>query len=208
MSKSYFANILGRLTALGLLGFMVSGCAVVPGRDLGSPVSLAEPTNTTQPASATQVNKAQLESETQMKKTQLESATQVKKVQLESATQVNKAQLDSATQIVPHSIYMETTEGKAVSVSSEVQAKLNGCTNMQRYRIRSNTDFLSTLHLFKYRAALMGAKRIVVIQHVEMDRKEFFASSDMHSTHTREGTTLENSSLFTSLTADLYDCKG
>ena len=41
MSKSYFANILGRLTALGLLGFMVSGCAVVPGRDLGSPVSLA-----------------------------------------------------------------------------------------------------------------------------------------------------------------------
>ena len=165
---------------------MVSGCAVVPGRDLGSPVSLAEPSNTTQ-----------LESETQMKKVQLESATQVKKVQLESATQ-----------IVPHSIYMETTEGKTVSVSSEVQAKLNGCTNMQRYRIRSNTDFLSTLHLFKYRAALMGAKRIVVIQHVEMDRKEFFASSDMHSTHTREGTTLENSSLFTSLTADLYDCKG
>ena len=175
MSKSYFANILGRLTALGLLGFMVSGCAVVPGRDLGSPVSLAEPSNTTQ---------------------------------LESATQVNKVQLESATQIVPHSIYMETTEGKTVSVSSEVQAKLNGCTNMQRYRIRSNTDFLSTLHLFKYRAALMGAKRIVVIQHVEMDRKEFFASSDMHSTHTREGTTLENSSLFTSLTADLYDCKG
>ena len=197
MSKSYFANILGRLTALGLLGFMVSGCAVVPGRDLGSPVSLAEPSNTTQPASATQVNKAQLESETQMKKTQLESATQV-----------NKVQLDSATQIVPHSIYMETTEGKAVSVSSEVQAKINGCTNMQRYRIRSNTDFLSTLNLFKYRAAVMGAKRIVVIQHVEMDRKEFFASSDMHSTHTREGTTLENSSLFTSLTADLYDCKG
>ena len=208
MSKFYFDNILSRLTVLGLLGFMVSGCAVVPGRDLGSPVSLAEPSNTTQPASATQVNKAQLESETQMKKAQLESATQVKKVQLESATQVNKVQLDSATQIVPHSIYMETPEGKAVSVSSEVQAKLNGCTNMQRYRIRSNTDFLSTLHLFKYRAALMGAKRIVVIQHVEMDRKEFFASSDMHSTHTREGTTLENSSLFTSLTADLYDCKG
>ena len=175
MSKFYFDNILGRLTVLGLLGFMVSGCAVVPGRDLGSPVSLAEPSNTTQ-----------LESETQMKKVQLESATQ----------------------IVPHSIYMETTEGKTVSVSSEVQAKLNGCTNMQRYRIRSNTDFLSTLNLFKYRAALMGAKRIVVIQHVEMDRKEFFASSDMHSTHTREGTTLENSSLFTSLTADLYDCKG
>ena len=197
MSKFYFDNILSRLTVLGLLGFMVSGCAVVPGRDLGSPVSLAEPSNTTQ-----------LESETQMKKAQLESATQVKKVQLESATQVNKVQLDSATQIVPHSIYMETPEGKAVSVSSEVQAKLNGCTNMQRYRIRSNTDFLSTLHLFKYRAALMGAKRIVVIQHVEMDRKEFFASSDMHSTHTREGTTLENSSLFTSLTADLYDCKG
>ena len=186
MSKFYFDNILSRLTVLGLLGFMVSGCAVVPGRDLGSPVSLAEPSNTTQ----------------------LESETQMKKAQLESATQVNKVQLDSATQIVPHSIYMETPEGKAVSVSSEVQAKLNGCTNMQRYRIRSNTDFLSTLHLFKYRAALMGAKRIVVIQHVEMDRKEFFASSDMHSTHTREGTTLENSSLFTSLTADLYDCKG
>ena len=206
MSKFYFDNILGRLAVLGILGFMVSGCAVVP--DLGSPVSLAEPSNMTQPASATQVNKAQLESETQVKKIQLESATQVKKVQLESATQVNKVQLDSATQIVPHSIYMETTEGKAVSVSSEVQAKINGCTNMQRYRIRSNTDFLSTLNLFKYRAALMGAKRIVVIQHVEMDRKEFFASSDMHSTHTREGTTLENSSLFTSLTADLYDCKG
>ena len=197
MSKFYFDNILSRLTVLGLLGFMVSGCAIVPGTDLGSSVSLTEPSN-----------KTQLESATQMNNIQPAPATQMKKAQLESATQVTKVQLDSATQIVPHSIYMETPEGKAVSVSSEVQAKLNGCTNMQRYRIRSNTDFLSTLHLFKYRAALMGAKRIVVIQHVEMDRKEFFASSDMHSTHTREGTTLENSSLFTSLTADLYDCKG
>ena len=54
----------------------------------------------------------------------------------------------------------------------------------------------------------MGAKRIVITQHIEMDRKEFYSSSDMLFTHTREGTTLENSNLFTSLTADIYDCKG
>jgi len=113
---------------------------------------------------------------------------------------------ESNTQVQPDRIYLETPESKAVIVGSQLQASLNGCTNMQRYRIRTNTDFLSTLNLFKYRAALMGAKRIVVINHTEIDSKEFFAYSDRNQVFLREGTTLQGSYLFTALTADLYDC--
>lgn len=113
---------------------------------------------------------------------------------------------DASTQIQPDRIYLETPESKSVTVGSYLQASLAGCSNMQRYRIKTNTDFLSTLQLFKYRAALMGAKRIVIVNHTEIDSKEFYASSDRNPTLIREGTTLQGTSLFTILSADLYDC--
>jgi hypothetical protein len=119
-----------------------------------------------------------------------------------STTQIQ----DASTQYQPDRIYLETPESKSVTIGSYLQASIAGCTNMQRYRIKTNTDFLSTLHLFKYRAALMGAKRIVIVNHTEIDSKEFYASSDRNPTLIREGTTLQGSSLFTILTADLYAC--
>ena len=113
---------------------------------------------------------------------------------------------EASTQVQPDRIYLETPESKSVTVGSYLQASLAGCSNMQRYRIKTNTDFLSTLQLFKYRAALMGARRIVIVNHTEIDSKEFYASSDRNPTLIREGTTLQGTSLFTILTADLYDC--
>ena len=113
---------------------------------------------------------------------------------------------EASTQVQPDRIYLETPESKSVNVGSYTQAQIAGCSNMQRYRIKTNTDFLSTLQLFKYRAALMGAKRIVIVNHTEIDSKEFFASSDRNPILIREGTTLQGTSLFTILTADLFDC--
>ena len=113
---------------------------------------------------------------------------------------------ESSTQIQPDRIYLETPESKSVSVGSHLQASLNGCTGMQRYRIRTNSDFLSTLHLFKYRAALMGARRIVIINHTEIDIKELSPNIDKNPILIREGTTLQTSSVITILTADLYEC--
>lgn len=112
----------------------------------------------------------------------------------------------SATQVQPDRIFLETAESRSVIVGSQLQASINGCSNMQRYRIRTNTDFLSTLNLFKYRAALMGAKRIVVINHTEIGSNEFVGTSDRSDVFARQGTTLRESSIFTSLSADLYDC--
>jgi len=113
---------------------------------------------------------------------------------------------ESSTQIQPDRIYLETPESKSVSVGSYLQASLNGCTSMQRYRIRTNSDFLSTLHLFKYRAALMGARRIVIVNHTEIDSKELSPNIDKNPILIREGTTLQTSSVITILTADLYEC--
>jgi len=113
---------------------------------------------------------------------------------------------ESSTQIQPDRIYLETPESKTISVGSHLQASLNGCTGMQRYRIRTNSDFLSTLHLFKYRAALMGAKRIVIVNHTEIDSKELSSNIDKNPILIREGTTLQTSSVITILTADLYEC--
>jgi hypothetical protein len=112
----------------------------------------------------------------------------------------------SATQIQPDRIFSETPESRTVIVGSQLQASINGCSNMQRYRIRANTDFLSTLNLFKYRAALMGAKRIVIINHTEIGSNEFVGTTDRTDVFARQGTTLRESAIFTSLTADLYDC--
>jgi len=52
----------------------------------------------------------------------------------------------------------------------------------------------------------MGAKRIVIINHTEIGSNEFVGTTDRTDVFARQGTTLRESAIFTSLTADLYDC--
>lgn len=115
-------------------------------------------------------------------------------------------QFADTTLVQPNRLFAETPESRSVAVGSQIQASVGGCSIMQRYMVRTNTDFPSTMYLFKYRAALMGAKRIVVIHHSEIDGSEFAGTYDTANLILREGTSLQGSRYFTKLIADLYDC--
>lgn len=106
----------------------------------------------------------------------------------------------------PNKLFMETPESKSVAVGSQVQASILGCSNMQQYRIRTNTDFTSTMNLFKYRASLMGSKRVVIVYHAEVDASESIGEMNVSDVLIREGTTLLGSRIHTTLVGDLYDC--
>jgi len=119
---------------------------------------------------------------------------------------VSPHQFADTTLIQPNRLFAETPESRSVAVGSQIQASVGGCSIMQRYMVRTNTDFPSTMYLFKYRAALMGAKRLVVIHHSEIDGSEFAGTYDTSNLILREGTSLQGTRYFTKLIADLYDC--
>jgi hypothetical protein len=77
---------------------------------------------------------------------------------------------------------------------------------MQRYRIRTNADFQASLNLFKYRAYEMGAGRVVVVKHEEIDAEESKVFVDDTFFVGTVGTSLKNAEYFTILIGDLYDC--
>ena len=106
----------------------------------------------------------------------------------------------------PNFQFQETTESKSIIVGSQVHATLAGCAYMQRYKVVTNADFSSTLNLFKYRAAKMGAERVVVVHHSEVDGSEYGLLKDTREIIVREGTTLEGAKYFSTIIGDIYDC--
>ena len=102
--------------------------------------------------------------------------------------------------------FQPTQQSRAIIVGSAYQADVSGCTFMQRYRIRTNADFQGSLNLFKYRAYEMGAGRVVVVKHEEIDAEESKVFVDDTFFVGTVGTALTNAEFFTILIGDLYDC--
>lgn len=102
--------------------------------------------------------------------------------------------------------FQPTPQSRAIIVGSAYQADVNSCTFMQRYRIRTNADFQASLNLFKYRAYEMGAGRVVVVKHEEIDAEESKVFVDDTFFVGTVGTALKNAEYFTILIGDLYDC--
>jgi hypothetical protein len=108
---------------------------------------------------------------------------------------------------VPNALFMETPQSKSIHVGSNVFAQVAGCQLMQRYKVRTAATFTESLNLFKYRAALMGAKRIAIVKHEEVDAKEGrIAILDDDVVYIQAGTSLAGAHFHTTITADLYDC--
>lgn len=102
--------------------------------------------------------------------------------------------------------FQPTPQSRAIITGSAYQADVSGCTYMQRYRIRTNADFQGSLNLFKYRAYEMGAARVVVVRHEEIDAEESKVFVDDTFFVGTVGTSLKNAEYFTILIGDLYDC--
>jgi hypothetical protein len=111
------------------------------------------------------------------------------------------------TVAVPSQYFMETPESTSVLVGSDVFAKVAGCQFMQRYKVRTNVNFYQSLNLIKYRSAMMGAKRLTVVKHEEVDAVEGrIAIYDDNVVYLEAGTSLQGAAFHTTLMADLYDC--
>lgn len=110
------------------------------------------------------------------------------------------------TLTVPNQQFSETEQSKAIVVGSAFYAQLNSCRIIQRYQVRTNQDFVSSMNLLKNRASMMGAKWITIVKHTEIDRVENSFQSEPDTVVLRDGTDLGSSRYFTAVTADLYDC--
>lgn len=107
----------------------------------------------------------------------------------------------------PPRYFSETAESKSVIMGSKRVAELAGCNMMQRYKIRTNVDFTASLNLYKYRAALMGAGRIAIINHQEVDAGESkIVVNDDDKIFLYAGTSLQGANYHTTIIGDLYDC--
>jgi hypothetical protein len=108
---------------------------------------------------------------------------------------------------VPSQYFMETSESKSVHVGSGIFAQAAGCQYMQRYKVRTNVNFSQSLNLIKYRSAMLGAKRISVVKHEEVDSLERrITIYDDNVVYLEAGTSLQGAAYHTTIIADLYDC--
>jgi len=110
------------------------------------------------------------------------------------------------TLTVPDQQFAETENSKSIVVGSSFYAQVNSCRIIQRYQVRTNQDFVSTMNLMKNRAYMMGAKWITVVHHSEIDRTESAYLAEPDTVILRDGTDLGSSRYLTKLVADLFDC--
>ena len=106
----------------------------------------------------------------------------------------------------PNVHFEETPQSRSVIAGSALHANLSGCSFIQRYRLGTNADFTSTTNMFKYRAAMLGAERIVFIHHSEIDVSEASNYLARHEIYLRSGTNYRNSRFLSVMIGDLYDC--
>ncbi len=111
-----------------------------------------------------------------------------------------------ATLSQPDVLYQETPQSKSIIVGSQVYATVNSCSLIQRYRVRTNSDFTSALNLFKNRAYLMGGKWVTVVHHSETGIPTNAHTGGQNDIMLREGTHLSNSRYITTIVGDIYDC--
>ena len=111
-----------------------------------------------------------------------------------------------STVVVPAKQFEDNDISKTVIVGSAQNAKDSSCIFMQRYKVTTNQSFTASLNLMKYRAALMGAERIVIMNHEELDAKEEKYTIRGQEVVVKEGTALNGADYQTTLIADLYDC--
>jgi hypothetical protein len=122
-----------------------------------------------------------------------------------TSVKLNEVGFRDTTITVPAQQFEDNETARSVLVGSAQLAKDSNCTFMQHYKITTNQNFTSTVNLFKYRAALMGAERVAFIKHEELDAKEEkFAKSDL--LYVKDGTSLNGADYQTALIGDLYDC--
>lgn len=108
---------------------------------------------------------------------------------------------------VPNVLFMETPQSKSVLVGSDTFARTAGCQFMQRYKVRTTATFTESLNLLKYRSAMMGAKRISIIKHEEVDASESrIVIYDDDVVYVQAGTSLQGTPFHTTIIANLYDC--
>lgn len=110
------------------------------------------------------------------------------------------------TLLQPDVLYQETPQSKSIIVGSQVYATVNSCSLIQRYRVRTNSDFSSALNLFKNRAYLMGGKWITIVHHSETGIPANHQVTYQHDIMLREGTQLRHSPYLTTIVGDIYDC--
>jgi len=122
------------------------------------------------------------------------------------SVKLNEGGFKDATVNVPAAQFEDNDIARSVLVGSAQLAKDSNCTFMQRYKITTNQNFTSTVNLFKYRAALMGAERVAFVKHEELDAKEEKFSKTDSALYVKEGTTLNGADYQTTLIGDLYDC--
>lgn len=106
----------------------------------------------------------------------------------------------------PNVYFEETPQSRSVIAGSALHANLSGCSFIQRYRLGTNADFTSTTNMFKYRAAMLGAERIVFVHHSEIDVSEASNYLARHEIYLRSGSTYRNSRFLSVMIGDLYDC--
>lgn len=123
-----------------------------------------------------------------------------------SQLEEQKSYIDK-TVLVPNILFMETPQSKSILVGSDIFARTAGCQFMQRYKVRTTATFTESLNLLKYRSALMGAKRISIVKHEEVDSSESrIVIYDDNIVYSQAGTSLQGAPFHTTLTANLYDC--
>ena len=106
----------------------------------------------------------------------------------------------------PSIFFEETPQSRAVIASSALQANLAGCSFIQRYRLATNADFTATTNMFRYRAHMMGAERVVFIHHSEVDTTEGFSNVGNYEVVFHSGTSYRNNRYLSVMIGDLYDC--
>lgn len=121
-------------------------------------------------------------------------------------TSSNDVTNKDATLMQPDVLYQETPQSKSVIVGSQVYATINSCSLIQRYRVRTNSDFTSALNLFKNRAFLMGGKWVTIVHHSETGMPANPHMLSQHDIMLREGTQLRHSAYLTTIVGDIYDC--
>lgn len=106
----------------------------------------------------------------------------------------------------PNMYFEETPQSKQVIAGSAIKANLAGCSFIQRYRLGTNADFTSTANVFKYRAFMLGAERVVFVHHSEIDVSEASQMLRSNEIVLTSGTSFKNTRFLSVMIGDLYDC--
>jgi hypothetical protein len=123
-----------------------------------------------------------------------------------SKDQVEKRVYRDETISMPSIYFEETKESKSVIGSSKFYAVANYCELIKRHSIRTNVDQTASINLFKYRAYLMGAHRVVFLDEKEARLQKADLNSENVEMIVKAGSSIKEAKYDTLIIADLYEC--